>query len=489
MALRTYGRRPGLSQPSRVSEEESRSVTPVYERSRSVTESIVKAQGPRTVKDRVLRHLNDGCFHSAFELDREVPSVPRGEWYAAIAQLIEAGFFFLRRGNSLRMTRRKSYEKAQDVSELLAGIDASVDDRLPSQRHLTKPAPSAEEVIDVPGWDEEPGEVYDAEEPFGEFQGSAVEELGAGEGLILSEDTTCVLPASAYVTSTKAVLAKKRVGKTYLSMVVAEEFLAKGLPFVVLDPTGVWWGLNATRDGSPSSPAAVLIGGPHGSFSLPPDSGASMADVVIKILPVPVIFDLVELSPDEQRQFVADFGDRLYKENKRPVHVFIDEGDEFAPQSLDKSDKVSARCLRIIDRIVRRGGVKGIGSTIITQRPAVLNKNVLSQVDGTYYLQIVAPQDRAAVEDWMKNVVSPSDLSSCISNISRLSRGEAYYMQSDGQPPLIKFRVRAKRTFDSSKTPTIDDPEPYIPSLGMASREVLEEIAAMLGQSVGEDEG
>ena len=487
MSLRTYGRRPGVSPKQ---DDTDRPVTSIYERTRSVTESTVKSQGPRTVRDRVCHRLSDGAFHSAYELDREIPLVSRGEWYAAVAQLMEAGFSFARRGNSLRMGRLRTHEKPQDVAELLAGIDATVDDRLPSQRATSsKPMVIGGDIPDVPGWDDEPGEAYDTEEPFSEFSGSAVEDVASDNTLVLSEDSTCVLPARGYVTSTKAVLAKKRVGKTYLSMVVAEEFLARRLPFVVLDPTGVWWGINATRKGGPSDCPVLLIGGPHGVFNLRSDNGSKMADVVVKIWPTPIVFDLVDLSPDEQRQFVADFGDRLYKENKKAVHVFIDEGDEFAPQSLDKSDKVSARCLRVIDRIVRRGGVKGIGSTIITQRPAVLNKNVLSQVDGTYYLQIVAPQDRAAVEDWMKNVVSPSDLSSCISNISRLGRGEAYYMQSGGQPPLVKFRVREKRTFDSSKTPTIDDPEPYVPSLGVVSRDILEEVAALLGEEVESFDG
>ena len=35
-----------------------------------------------------------------------------------------------------------------------------------------------------------------------------------------------------------------------------------------------------------------------------------------------------------------------------------------------------------MEDLVRRGRARGLGITLITQRPAVLNKDVLTQVDG-----------------------------------------------------------------------------------------------------------
>ena len=48
---------------------------------------------------------------------------------------------------------------------------------------------------------------------------------------------------------TQAILAMKGGGKTYLAMKMAELFYAARLPFVALDPTGVWHGLSVAADG------------------------------------------------------------------------------------------------------------------------------------------------------------------------------------------------------------------------------------------------
>lgn len=49
------------------------------------------------------------------------------------------------------------------------------------------------------------------------------------------------LPEEA-VTETFVILGKRGSGKTTTARVLVEELLGHGLPAVVLDPTGVWWG-------------------------------------------------------------------------------------------------------------------------------------------------------------------------------------------------------------------------------------------------------
>ena len=62
--------------------------------------------------------------------------------------------------------------------------------------------------------------------------------LCLSDGLALPDNT---------ITKTLAILAKRRVGKTYTGSVLAEEMVAAGLPFYVLDPTGASWGLRARQ--------------------------------------------------------------------------------------------------------------------------------------------------------------------------------------------------------------------------------------------------
>lgn len=51
------------------------------------------------------------------------------------------------------------------------------------------------------------------------------------------------------VTSTQAILARKRSGKSYTASVEAEEMLELHQQIVVIDPTSAWYGLRSSADG------------------------------------------------------------------------------------------------------------------------------------------------------------------------------------------------------------------------------------------------
>ena len=74
--------------------------------------------------------------------------------------------------------------------------------------------------------------------------------------LRLSPDLS--LPSNA-ITQTFGVLAVRGAGKTNLAVVMAEEMCRMGLPFVVVDPVGNWWGLRSSADGTgPGLPIAIF---------------------------------------------------------------------------------------------------------------------------------------------------------------------------------------------------------------------------------------
>ena len=59
-----------------------------------------------------------------------------------------------------------------------------------------------------------------------------------------------------------------------------------------------------------------------------------------------------------------------------------------------------------LSRLVKQGGVRGVGVTMITQRPADINKKVLSQVDILTVLRMSHPLDIAAATGWIRSEVS-----------------------------------------------------------------------------------
>lgn len=64
-----------------------------------------------------------------------------------------------------------------------------------------------------------------------------------------------------YVTKTAAIIAKRRVGKTYTGAVFGEEMVAAGIPWYALDPTGAWWGLRSSADGQRAGLPVAVRGG------------------------------------------------------------------------------------------------------------------------------------------------------------------------------------------------------------------------------------
>lgn len=254
-------------------------------------------------------------------------------------------------------------------------------------------------------------------------------------------------------TDTSAILARKGAGKTYTGAVLFEEDVAVGIPAVALDPMGAFWGLRASADGTKEGLPVTILGGEHGDAPLERTAGKLVADLVVD-QPSWYVLDLSSFDSNAaQDQFATDFAERLYRrkapqEARTPLHLIVDEADSFAPQRA----KGQERMLGAYEAIARRGRIRGIGSTFITQRPAVLNKNVLTQSEVIITLQITSPQDRKAVREWAEGHADKEQVDTYLDALASLKRGQAWVWS----PTLDLFRqvqIRERRTFDSSATP------------------------------------
>lgn len=244
-------------------------------------------------------------------------------------------------------------------------------------------------------------------------------------------------------------------GKTYNAGGRVERLLSKGNRVVVIDPLGVWWGLRLLADGKTESGYDVVIfGGPHGDLPLTENAGALLGETVAS-MKESCILDLSELGTKAaERRFMLDFLTVLYrKTGGEPVHVVFDEADIFAPQSLvgDK-DGPAPRLLGMMETVVRRGRVKGFIPWLISQRPAVLNKNVLSQADGLVAFKLTSSQDRDAIGAWVEGQADKGVWKDMYGDLATLERGQGIvWMPSRKMLEIVKFP--AKKTFDSSRTP------------------------------------
>jgi DNA helicase HerA-like ATPase len=217
--------------------------------------------------------------------------------------------------------------------------------------------------------------------------------------LKLSKDLS--LPDEA-VCQTIAVLAKRRAGKSYTMRRLAEQLHKAGQQVVIVDPKGDQWGIRSAADGKAPGLPIVILGGERADVPLESGSGEVVAKLVVEER-VSVLLDLSLFRKHEVATFMTGFLENLYRLKARevyrtPLMLVIDEADAVAPQKPQKGEE---RMLGAAEDIVRRGGQRGIGCVLVTQRSAVLNKNVLTQAQVLIALRTIAPQDLAAMSAWI----------------------------------------------------------------------------------------
>lgn len=265
------------------------------------------------------------------------------------------------------------------------------------------------------------------------------------------------LPLEA-VTQTFGVLGKRGVGKTYTSNVLVEELLKAGMHVVVIDPLDAWWGLRSSADGKSEGLPVVIFGGAHGDLPLEATAGTVIADVVVEQR-ISVVLSLRHLSKTKQRQFVAEFCERLYHRKgedqyREPLHVAIDEADAFIPQRVAGD---TARVMGAVDDLVRRGRSSGLGVTVITQRAAVIHKDVLTQIEVLVALRTVSPQDRKALDGWIEAHDAHDQRTEFMGSLASLPIGTAWFWSPGWLDIFQKVKVRQRETFDSSATPSFGE--------------------------------
>lgn len=243
-------------------------------------------------------------------------------------------------------------------------------------------------------------------------------------------------------------------GKTYAASAAVEALLARLDRVVIVDPLGVWWGLRLTADGKSSSGFDLpIFGGAHGDISITETSGAVIGEAVAGSCQSCIIdLSLIGTKAGERR-FMLAFLTSLYRGNREaPLHLVIDESDMFAPQKLLDKDGDAAKLLGMMETIVRRGRVRGFTPWLITQRPAVLSKDVLSQVQGLIAMKLTAPQDRAAIGAWIDGEADRELGKRILASLPSKKVGEGV-VWIPGRGVLKQVAFPRKVTFDSSRSP------------------------------------
>lgn len=276
------------------------------------------------------------------------------------------------------------------------------------------------------------------------------------KSLKLSKDLS--LPVDA-VTQTIGILARKRAGKSFTARRFAEQLFNAGQQIVIADPKGDWWGIRSSADGKSKGLPVIIFGGEHADVPLEPtqQSGELVAKLVVEER-VSVLLDMGQMRKGEMRTFMTAFLETMYRlkaqdKYRTPMMFIMDEADMFCPQRPMQDE---ARMLGAVDDIVRRGGQRGIGCVFASQRSAVINKNILSQLQILISLRTISPQDLAALDAWIENHGTPEQRKILMDSLPSLPIGTAW-VWSPGWPDdegiFQRVKILPIETFDSGATP------------------------------------
>jgi hypothetical protein len=292
---------------------------------------------------------------------------------------------------------------------------------------------------------------------------AALQEVDVAKKIVLAERFGLPLEI---VTQTISILARKGSGKSFTARLLAEQLFKAGLQVVDVDPKGDHWGIRSSADGKGPGLGFLILGGEHGDLPLEASSGELVAKLVVEER-VSVVLDLSLFRKHEVATFMTAFLEAFYRLKAReafrtPVMAIIDEADAVAPQRPQRGEE---RMLGAIEDIVRRGRQRGIGCTLVTQRSAVLNKNVLTQAQVMVAMRTIAPQDLAAMDAWIDVHGTPEQRAQLMESLPSLPRGDAW-VWSPGWPTdegiFRRVHIAPIETFDSGKTPEPGE-KPVVP--------------------------
>lgn len=255
------------------------------------------------------------------------------------------------------------------------------------------------------------------------------------------------------VTQTVAYIGRKGSGKSYGAGKLVELIYDMGAPVVVVEGLGNWYGLRLAADGKSPGLSIPVFGGEHGDVPLGADSGATVGRLLVE-KQLSAVLDVSAFHKKERKRFVADFAEALFRSAKsvrRPMMIIFEEAQMFAPEQCRDAD---ARMLGAVQDIVRLGRNYGLGSTLITQRPQSVSKEVLNQVECLFVGQLSGSHERKAIKNWI--VATGADQAEgYLHELPSLATGTMYCWSPQWLRTFKKVRIEKKRTYDSTATPKL----------------------------------
>ena len=242
--------------------------------------------------------------------------------------------------------------------------------------------------------------------------------IGEGPGGEFAVDANMV------VTGRTCVLGSSGSGKSYAVGVLLEELCKNEIPFAIVDTEGEHTGLKEKFE-------AIWVGEEDGcDLSW---GGLDLTDLAEQAPDIaPLVLDVSDLS--DPREKVASFVGALYEtltRRRTPYLLVVEEADKFVPQYGQR--------IPIFGDVARRGRKRGMGLMVCSQRPSLVDKNVLSQCGNQLIGKLIIQNDLKSVAQFFPGQGLPKELTA-------LRAGQFFAMGGfSPSPALVSIRRRLTR--------------------------------------------
>jgi len=233
-----------------------------------------------------------------------------------------------------------------------------------------------------------------------------------------------------------------RYGKSWTARRIVEQVFGR-TGVIILDPEGEY---STLRDKYP-----LLIVGKD--VPLVPEAAEYLADQILEH-ELSAIVDLSDpqLEILSGQEFVSRFIDRfiaLETRMRKPYLWILEECDEFAPEK----GTFKSASLQSVIKLTKKGGKRGLGVLVLTQRPAFVSKYVISQCSNKLVGRMEWPDDIAVIKRYLR-------ISDKISGkLSKVEKGE-FYVSGDFIAKEGFVKVGPVETKHLGATPEVVPPAP-----------------------------
>ena len=268
------------------------------------------------------------------------------------------------------------------------------------------------------------------------------------------------LPVVDVLTGRSFITGKSGSGKSNTASVVIENLLDNGFPVMIVDTDGEYYGLKEEYE--------ILHAGADDECDIvvSPEHAEKIANLALE-QNVPIILDVSGyLEESVADELILEVVKQLFAKEKRlkkPFLLVIEECHEYIPEGGGMNETG-----KMLIKVGKRGRKHGLGIVGISQRPADVKKDFITQCDWLCWHRLTWDNDTKVVGRILGSKYA--------SAVEDLGDGEAFLM-TDWDESIRRIQFHRKQTFDAGATPGLDDFER--PELKSVSSDLVGELQSI----------